>query len=88
MTRTLDGLPKVTEETFMEFLRNYNIAPAENDPAVTRRIQEENPQIYRILNLGMQNAPSKEARAYYECGMQICYELLRRQSDVLKNSKK
>ena len=86
MTRTLEGLPKVTEETFMEFLRNYNIASAENDPAVTRRIQEENPQIYRILNLGMQNAPNKEARAYYECGMQICYELLRRQNDVLKNS--
>ncbi len=84
MTRTLEGLPAVTEETFMEFLRKYNIA--ENDPAVTRRIEEENPQIYRILNLGMQNAPSKEARAYYECGMQICYELLRRQSDALKNS--
>lgn len=86
MIRTLEGLPKVTEETFMEFLRNYNIASAENDPEVTRRIQEENPQIYRILNLGIQNAPTREARAYYECGMQICYELLRRQSDVLKNS--
>ena len=47
MTRTLEGLPEVSEETFMEFLRNYNIASAENDPAVTRRIQEENPQIYR-----------------------------------------
>jgi len=86
MTRTLEGLPKVAEETFIEFLRNYDISSAENDPSVTRRIQEENPQIYRILNLGKQNAPSKEAKSYYECGMQICYELLRRQSDVLKNS--
>ena len=79
MTRTSEGLPKVTEETFMELLRNYDISSPENDPAVTRRIQEENPQIYRILKLGMQNAPTTEAKAYYECGMQICYELLRRQ---------
>ena len=86
MTRTLEGLPKVTEETFMEFLRNYDISSVENDPSVTRRIQKENPQIYRILSLGMQKAPSEEARAYYECGIQICYELLRRQNDVLKNS--
>ena len=86
MTRTSEGLPKVTEETFMELLRNQDISSAEKDPAVTRRIQEENPQIYRILNLGMQNAPSNEARAYYECGMQICYELLRRQGETLKNS--
>ena len=86
MKRTSEGLPKVTEETFMELLRNYDISSPENDPAVTRRIQEENPQIYRILNLGMRKAPSNEARAYYECGMQICYELLRRQSEALKNS--
>jgi len=86
MTGTLEGLPEVTEETFIEFLRDYDLSSVENDPSVTQRIQRENPQIYRILNLGMQNAPSKEARAYYECGIQICYELLRRQSDVLKNS--
>ncbi len=83
MTRTKDGLPKVTEETFREFLKKYDISSAENDPEVTHRIQEENPQIYRILNLGMQNAPSKEARAYYECGIQICYELLRKQNKIL-----
>ena len=86
MTGTLEGLPEVTEETFIEFLRDYDLSSVENDPSVTQRIQRENPRIYRILNLGMQNAPSKEARAYYECGIQICYELLRRQSDVLKNS--
>ena len=86
MTGTLEGLPEVTEETFIEFLRDYDLSSVENDPSVTQRIQRENPQIYRILNLGMQIAPSKEARAYYECGIQICYELLRRQSDVLKNS--
>ena len=79
-------MSKITEEISMEFLRKYNIASAENDSAVSRRIQEENPQIYHILNLGMQNALNKEARVYYECRMQICYELLRRQSDVLKNS--
>lgn len=86
MTRTLEGLPEVNEEIFIEFLKNYNFASAGNDPKVTRRIKEENPQIYRILNLGMKGAPTKEARVYYECGMQICYELLRRQSNVLKNS--
>lgn len=86
MTRTLEDLPIVTEETFMELLRNYDLASPENDPAVTLKIQKENPQIYRILNIGMKNAPSKGARSYYECGIQICYELLRRQSDILKNS--
>ncbi len=77
---TKDGLPVVTEKTFMEFLRNYDISSAKNDPEVTRRIEQENPQIHHILRLGMQNAPTKEAQAYYECGMQIVYELLRRQS--------
>ena len=77
---TKDGLVVVTEDIFMDFLRNYDISSAKNDPELTRRIERENPQIYRILNLGMQNAPNKEAKAYYECGMQICYELLRKQT--------
>jgi len=38
MTRTLEGLPKVTEETFMGFLKNYDISSAKNDPSVIRRI--------------------------------------------------
>ena len=84
MTRTPEGLPTITEETFMEFLKNYNISSVENNPEVTHRIKHENPQIYRILKIGMENAPSREARVYYECGMQICYELLRKQSSVLK----
>ena len=88
MARTPEGLPQVSEETFIEFLRSYNIASDKNEPEVTRRIQKENPQIYRILKIGMQNAPNREAKVYYECGMQICYELLRRQSSVLKNSEK
>ncbi|MEK6874786.1 MAG: hypothetical protein AABX52_03500 [Nanoarchaeota archaeon] len=87
MTRKLDGLPRVTEETFMDFLRVYDLSSAQNNPEVTLVIQRENPQIYRILQLGMKAAPTREARAYYECGMQICYELLRRQTDVSKRSK-
>lgn len=81
---TQDGLPVVTEETFMEFLREYDIAT--NDPEVTRRIRTENPQISRILKIGMQQAPSREARAYFECGMQIVYELLRRQKSKDRQS--
>jgi hypothetical protein len=77
--RTLDGLPIVSEETFLEFLKNYNLIPSENDPEVNERIKNENPQIYGILHLGMENAPTKEARSYYEYGMRICYELLRMQ---------
>jgi len=80
MSRTEDGLPIVTEQTFMKFLGIYDISSAENDPEVTRRIEAENPQIFRILRLGMKAAPTKEARAYYECGVQIAYELLRTQS--------
>lgn len=78
--KTEDGLAVVTEKTFMEFLGNYDISSGNNDPGVTERIKSENPQIYRILNLGKQNAPTIEARAYYECGIQIAYELLRRQT--------
>jgi len=80
MKKTLDGLPIVTEETFMELLKNYDISAERNDPEVTNKIKKENPQIYRILKIGMENAPNKEAKAYYECGMQICYELLRNQA--------
>ena len=77
---TTDGLAVVTEEIFEEFLRNYKLNSPNNDPEVTKRIESENPQIYRILKIGMENAPTKEARAYYECGMQIVYELLRMQT--------
>ncbi len=80
MERTPEGLPVVTEETFMDFLENYDLGSAKNDPAVTRRIEGENPEVHRILRLGIENAPSKEAKTYFECGIQICYELLRRQS--------
>lgn len=81
MERTDDGLAVVTEKTFMEFLKNYDISSENNDPELTLRIEKENPQIYHILQLGMKGAPNKAARSYYECGMQICYELLRRQSN-------
>lgn len=80
MAKTKDGLAVVTEKTFMEFLMNYSIRSGNNDPAVTKRIQSENPQIYRILKSGMENAPSEKVRAYYECGIQIVYELLRKQT--------
>ena len=82
--QTEDGLPIISERTFMSFLGDYNISSAHNDPAVTARLQRENPQIHRILRIGMDNAPSREARAYYECGMQIVYELLRRESKSQK----
>ena len=82
MSRTPDGLPRVTEETFIKFLCNYefDISSAKNDPRVTCRIQKENPQIHRILDIGMKNAPNREASVYYELGIQICYELLRIES--------
>lgn len=82
--KTIDNLPIVTEKTFEEFIKKYPIASEENDPEITERIKKENPQIYRILQIGMQQAPNRAARSYYECGMQICYELLRRQSAFLK----
>lgn len=80
MATTEDGLAVVTETTFLEFLQDYDITSPDNDPALTERIKSENPEVYRILQLGMQGAPSKEARAYYEMGMQIAYDLLRRQT--------
>ena len=76
---TNDDLPIVTEETFLDFFGDYDISSAENDPEVTSRIEQQNPQIYRILSIGMGNAPNSEARVYYEMGVQVCYELLRRQ---------
>lgn len=76
------ALPTVSEEGLMKFLMIYNLSSGQNDPEVTERIKTENPQIYRMLKLGMEAAPTKEARAYYECGIQICYELLRRASEV------
>ena len=83
--KTEDGLAVVSERTFLEFLQDYDINAENNDPVITQRIRYENPQIYRILDLGMQNAPTREAQTYYECGIQIMYELLRRQTD--SNSK-
>lgn len=83
---TSDGLPVVEESTFVKFVKTeYDISSKNGDPSVTARIESENPQIARILRLGMENAPTNQARAYYECGMQICYELLRKQS--AKNKK-
>ncbi len=82
--QTEDGLPIVSEKTFMSFLSNYDISAAHNDSTVTARLQRENPQIYRLLRIGMENAPNTEAQAYYECGMQIVYELLRRESRAQK----
>jgi len=77
---TEEGLPVVTEETFMEFLQKYDISSGNNEPEVTERIRRENPQIARLFRLGMENAPNKAARVYYETGVQIAYELLRLQS--------
>ena len=75
--KTQDGLPIVAEATFIKFVRGYDFS--HNDPAITRRIEEENPQVHRVLSIGMQQAPTPAARAYYECGVQIAYELLRMQ---------
>ncbi|MBS3074628.1 hypothetical protein J4447_04225 [Candidatus Pacearchaeota archaeon] len=82
VTVTNDGLPVVNELTFLNFVREYPIASGNNDPEVTKRIETENPQIHRILSLGMQEAPTHEAKSYYEMGIQIAYELLRRQALV------
>ncbi len=78
--RTKNGLPVVSEETFMKFLGEYDLTAVGGDPDVTARIESENPQIYRLLKLGMAAAPSKEARSYFLTGVHIAYELLRRQS--------
>lgn len=78
--QTPDGLPVVDEGTLMEFLRQYNIASPDNDPELTQRIEGENPQIYRMLRLGMEGAPTHVAMLYFEAGMQIAYDLLRIQS--------
>ena len=78
--RTKDGLFIVTEQTFMNFLQEYDITLPNNNPFVTERIKIENPQIYRILSIGMKEAPNNEARVYFEAGVQIAYELLRRQT--------
>ena len=85
MARTIDGLPIVSEETFMKFMQEYPISSAENDPEITERIKKENPQIYRLMKIGMDNAPDNEARIYFECAFQITYELLRKQNQI--NSK-
>ena len=82
--RTEEGLPIVTEETFMEFLKEYNLALENNNPEVTRKIEQDNPQIYRFLKLGMEGAPDKNSRIYYECGVQIVYELLKRQESNIR----
>jgi len=82
MAKTIDGLPVVSEETFMKFIQEYPIASGDNDPKVTERIEKENLQIYRLMKLGMDNAPNNEARIYFECAFQIAYELFRKQSQV------
>jgi len=82
MTKTLDGLPIVSEETFMDFIREYPINSEKNDPEITERIKRENPQIYRLMKIGMDNAPNEEASVYFECAFQITYELLRKQNKI------
>lgn len=77
---TKDGLPIVTEDTFLQCVREFPISSPDNDPEVAQRIRDENPQIGRIIRLGMKSAPNREAQAYYEAGCQLTYELLRRQS--------
>ncbi len=82
--RTLDGLPVVTEETLKKVLGKYNRASAKNYMKI---IEKENPQIYLIFKLGVQQATSKRAGESLEFGILSCYELLRRQSSTLKNSR-
>lgn len=83
--RTKEGLAVVTKQTFTEFLKDYNIISPNNNCFLTERIKTENPEIYRILEMGMAEAPSCEAGEHFEMGIQIVYDLLRRQT--LKDSK-
>ena len=83
---TKDGLPVVTDATFLEVVTTYPIASAVGDPVVRERLETENPQIYRILKIGAKNAPDTNSRSYYIMGIEIAYELLRAQS--AKNSVK
>jgi len=82
MAKTIDGLPIVSEETFMKFVKEYPFTSEKNDPEITERIKKENPQIYRLMEIGMNSAPNNEARVYFECAFQITYELLRKQNQV------
>ena len=77
---TADGLPVISGETFLNVVATYPIASGGNDLETRKRIERENPQIDRIVKLGMEGAPNHEARMYFEMGCQITYELLRTQS--------
>ena len=78
--RTKEGLPVVTEETLKEFLKKYDISSPHGEPYATEIIRQQNPEIYRMLRLGVDNAPDKTSRSYLETGMQMVYELLRLES--------
>ncbi len=83
---TKDGLPVVTETTFGQVVTTYPIASPNGDPKVRKRIEYENPQVHRILELGSRAASTPQACAYYQMGVEITYELLRAQSAKDKKS--
>ena len=86
MRLTQDGLPVVSEDTFLEVVTTYPIASTSNSPEVRGRIEKENSQIARIIRLGMGNTLNKEARLYFEMGCQLTYELLRIQSKARRDA--
>ncbi len=77
---TREGMPVVDEETFLEVVTTYPIASGNGSPEVRARIKIENPQIFRILKLGFENAPTAEAKDYFQTGIELAYELLRTQA--------
>ena len=79
---TEDGLPIVAGDIFLKVVQDYPIASGTNSDEVRKRIEKENPQIARIIKLGMEGDHSREAKVYYEMGCQITYELLREQSRI------
>lgn len=90
---TKDGLAVVTEQTLIEFLRKHDISSPGNDSVIRERMKRENPQIYRMLVLGLEGIDTDHhlsedvrrfAHSYYESGMQIVYELLRMQTGSRK----
>ncbi len=77
---TADYLPVVSDKTFIKVVTTYPLNSANNDIETRKRIERENPQIDRIVRLGMEGATNHEAKKYFEMGCQITYELLRAQS--------
>ena len=81
--RTKDGLSVVTEQTAMQFLKNHRDPFPHNTLSpffLMERIRTENPQIYRLILSCINAAPNDEAILYFKAGVQIAYELLRRQT--------